>query len=294
MEKGRHIMSLHCPVCVSENRQIDGFDLIAILGLMKEYNWKEIWKRYVAEDADKDSMSMYVEAPRYFVEMHVQKMHRIILSEKFNTNPFFMQQVIQRIIASHAHDLILGKIRNQGIDTGENPICLACSLGNTIIDLIVHKNDPFPERPERAHGNTYVERVENRPLDIYDLSSILYLCQQNLTEKIFRRYAHDQAAPDESDSSVNLSVTVGNYRVDLEFRLMSTDSPRSVPPPGNASVFTIHQVLQRMNFKHASELILKEFDQVGLSVNLEDIEDRFSVSRFINNTALTIHFAKKR
>ena len=85
-------MSLHCPVCENEDRQIDGYDLITILGLMKEYNWRQIWKRYVPQDAETDSISLYVEARRYFAEMHVQKMHRIILSEKFNTNPFFMQQ----------------------------------------------------------------------------------------------------------------------------------------------------------------------------------------------------------
>ncbi|MDQ7782646.1 MAG: hypothetical protein RDU20_07195 [Desulfomonilaceae bacterium] len=271
---------------------VDGFDLITILGLMKEYNWREIWKRYLPRDVETDSISLYVEAPRYFVEMHVQKMERIILSEKFNTNPFFMQQVIQRITASHAHDLILTKIRKQGIDSGDNPICLSCSLGNTIIDLIVNKNDPFPDRINRPYGNSYVERVEQRPLDIYDLSSTLYLCQQNLTEKIFRRYLEGDSTSESSERVVHISTNVGAYRVVLTFRVTSPELLRADPPSVNTSVFTIHQVLQRMNFRHAAELILKEIQCVGLPITLEQIRDRFTLSRRINNTWLEVDFTR--
>ncbi len=271
---------------------IDGFDLITILGLMKEYNWREIWKRYLPGDVETDSISLYVEAPRYFVEMHLQQMQRIILSEKFNTNPFFMQQVIQRIIASHNHDLILTKIRKQGIDAGDNPICLSCSLGNTIIDLIVHKNDPFPETMRQPYGNTHVETVEQRPLDIYDLSSTLYLCQQNLTDKIFQRYLSSDAGGDAPEPAVTISTRVGTYQVDLNFHLVSSDLNRSVPPPVNTSVFTIHQVLQRMNFGHAPTLVLKEMQSVGLPITLDQVNSRFTLSRCINNTWLKVDFTK--
>jgi hypothetical protein len=286
-------MSLQCPVCTKENRSIDGFDLIAVLGLMKEYNWKGIWKRYLPRDAETDSISMYVKAQRYFVEMHVQKMRRVILSEKFNTNPFFMQQVIQRIIASHAHDLILSKIQNQGIDTGDNPICLSCSLGNTIIDLIVNKNDPFPEVTEPTYGKTYVEQTEHRSLDIYDLSSTLYLCQQNLTDVIFRRYGVEEEASDTMGPSVHISAPVGDYRVRLNFRLVATNLEQSILPPGNSSAFTMHQVLQRMNFGHAPSLIHREMEKVGLSVSLEQVNSRFKLSRYINNTSLTLDVSKE-
>ena len=198
-------MSSPCPVCISEQRDIDGFDLITVLGLMKEYNWREIWRRYQTSQDNRDSVSMYFQARNYFLEMHVQKMHRIILSEKFNTNPFFMQQVIQRITASHDHELILSKIRKQGIDGGENPICLSCSMGNMIIDLIVNKNEPFPHPPKAPHGTTEIETKEDRPLDVYDLSSTLYLCQQNLTESIFRRYlVYDNGSRPASDRRVHI------------------------------------------------------------------------------------------
>lgn len=271
---------------------IDGFDLITILGLMKEYNWREIWKRYRPQDGATDSISLYVEAPRHFVEMHIQQMQRIILSEKFNTNPFFMQQVIQRITASHDHDLILTKIKKQGIDSGTNPICLSCSLGSTIIDLIVHKNDPFPETIRRPYGNTRVETIEQRPLDIYDLSSVLYLCQQNLTDKIFRRYLSASATAGASERAVNISTGVGAYQVDLNFRVLTSNLERSDAPLVNASVFTIHQVLQRMNFRHSSTLILKEIQRVGLPVSLDQINDRFTLSQWINNTWLRVDFTR--
>jgi hypothetical protein len=283
-------MTHACPICAIENRSIDGFDLITILGLMKEYNLQEIWRRYLAEGSQEHTISLYVQAERYFLELHVEKMHRIILSEKFNTNPFFMQQVIQRIIASHDHDLIIGKIRNQGIDTGDNPISLSCSLGNTIIDLIVNKNDPFPESADRAHGNTRVETLEKRPLDIYDLSSVLYLCQQNLTDSIFRRYGDQDAAPGEKPApwEVKIQTRVGDYDVCLQFCLISTTDKIFICPPGNVSVSTIHKVLQRMNFRHSPILILKEFREVGLTLHPEQLEREFTLRRFVNNTSLTL------
>jgi hypothetical protein len=235
---------------------------------------------------------MYFQARNYFMEMHIQKMHRIILSEKFNTNPFFMQQVIQRITASHDHDLILRKIKSQGIDSGPNPICLSCSMGNIIVDLIVNKNEPFPETAKAPHGKTEIETKEDRPLDIYDLSSTLYLCQQNLTESIFRRYIKPDNGSEGGGRQVQISTEVGDYDVSLLFRLVQTNQGLSIPPPGNASVATIHQVLQRMNFRHSPELILYELRNVGLAISPEQIRSGFSLHRYINNTALRVDFSR--
>ncbi|MGO9566871.1 MAG: hypothetical protein ACLP5H_04950 [Desulfomonilaceae bacterium] len=287
-------MNLPCPVCLTENRDIDGFDLISVMGLMKEYNWQEIWRRYLPRQAGSDSVSMYVAADRYFIEMHVQKMQRIILSEKFNTNPFFMQQVIQRIIASHDHDLLMNKIQQQGIDTGDNPISLSCSLGNTIIDLIVNRDERRSRKPPAPHGNTHIEMVENRPLDVYDLSSTLYLCQQNLTAAIYKRYQdpENQRDNDPSNHQVTIRTQVGDYEVCLDFRRVSTSSERTILPPGNASVLTIHQVIQRMNFMHSPTLILKELTDVGLSITLEQLHTEFTLRRYINNTALRLDFKR--
>jgi hypothetical protein len=277
-----------CPICVQENRSIDEFDFITVLGLMKEYNWKEIWKRYLSGDKPSDSISLYASSSRYFLELHVQKMRRIILSEKFNTNPFFMQQVIQRMAACHSHDLIMEKIRKQGIDTGENPVSLSCSMGNTIVDFIANKNEPFQARNQTHYGKTPIESQEKRPADIYDLSSTLYLCQQNLTDIVFRRYGNWSGSIPE----VHLNTKVGSYEVNLTVRLRSTEMQLIIPPPGNASVYTIHQVLQRMNFGHAPELILKEMSDVGLAVTWEQVQTNFKLQRFINNTELHIDFRK--
>jgi len=279
------------PVCRSENRLLDGFDLITVLGLMKEYNLHEIWRRYLAGDVQGLNVSMYVEAENYFIEMHLQEMHRIILSEKFNTNPFFMQQIVQRLIAGHPHELIIEKIQHQGIDAGDNPISLSCSMGNIIIDLIVNKNEPFHKQTRLSYGNTFVEKQERRPIDVYDFSSTLYLCQQNLTETIFRRYRDREMEENEtSRPDVNLDTEVGNYHVTLSYHLVSTRENRTVPPPGNASAHTIHQVLQRMNFSHSPVLVLKELRDVGLTINLEQVTSNFSLRRYINNTALKLNF----
>jgi hypothetical protein len=281
-----------CQVTLAENRSIDGFDLIVILGLMKEYNRQEIWRRYAPIEMPAGTISMYVSSEPYFLEMHVQTMERIILSEKFNTNPFFMQQVVQRITAGHDHHLTMEKIRQQGIDAGYNPISLSCSMGNVIIDLIANLTEPLSEATESPHGNTAVETAEKRPLDIYDLSSTLYLCQQNLSDAIFRRYAQPDAKGGGGSASpeVNFSARVGEYNVDLNFHCISTKEERFIPPPGNASVSTIHQVLQRMNFRHSRELILKEMSSVGLSVSARQLETDFVLQRHINNTALKLKF----
>jgi hypothetical protein len=279
-------MHYYYPICRSENREIDGFDLIAILGLMKEFNRKEIWRRYFDEDAKGEGISAYVASKRYFIELHIQQMERIILSEKFNTNPFFMQQLVQRMTASHRHELIVEKIKGQGIDTGENLICLSCSMGNTIVDLIVNKNEPFPEVVRGEYGSTHVEMVEKRPLDTYDFSSILYLCQQNLTDSIFRRYGKP------NEKSVKVNAVVGAYEVALSFYLVRTDEEQVIPPPGNASASTMHQVLQRMNFGHGDVLILKELQDVGLSLDVSAINEAFTLRRLINNTMLQIDFRK--
>ena len=44
-------MNLPSPISLSENREIDGFDLLEVLGLMKEYNRQEIWRRYLPAEA---------------------------------------------------------------------------------------------------------------------------------------------------------------------------------------------------------------------------------------------------
>lgn len=279
------------PVCRRENRPLDGFDFITVLGLMKECNPHEIWRQYLSKDSQAADISMYLEAENYFLEMHVHTMRRVILSEKFNTNPFFMQQVIQRITASHRHELIMEKIRHQGIDTGDNPISLSCSMGNTIIDLIVNRNEPFPEYMEPMYGPTFVEHEERRPIDIYDLSSTLYLCRQSLTDTIFNRYMDTYAMErDPSRPVVSLSARIGAYDVNLKFRYISTREPLSIPPPGNVSAHTIHQVLQRMNFRHGPDLIVKELRNVGLSLTAEQVASSFNLGRFMNNTSLRVRF----
>jgi hypothetical protein len=285
-------MSSVCPISTRENRGIDGFDFISVFGLMKEYNWREIWKRYQPDGDRPNSISMYVAAESYFLELHVQKMQRIILSEKFNTNPFFMQQVIQRITASHDHDLIMEKIKQQGIDTSDNPISLSCSMGNVIIDLIANRNEPFQQKPKRVHGRTPIELLEKRPIDIYDLSSTLYLCQQNRSDSIFKRYLDPDTNPDDNPVVI-LSTRVGDYDVTMRFRCVSTTGHVAVPPPGNASVFTMHQVLQRMNFRHAPELVLQEMTSVGLSVTPEQVATQFRLQRYINNTELELKFQRR-
>ncbi len=281
------------PLCRLEQRQLDGFDMIKVLGLMKEYNLREIWRCYLKKGAPKPRITMYVEAEYYFLELHLQRMERIILSEKFNANPFFMQQVVQRAIASHPHSLILEKIKKQGIDTGDNPIALSCSMGDVIIDLLVNQINPREKNTEASFGATPVEREEQRPLDIYDISSILYLCQHDLTDSIFQRYQDSEHMPPlKARPSVELETCLGEYRVQMSFQYISTKENRVIKPPGNVSTHVLHQVVQRMNFCHPQGLIMKELKAVGLSISPEQIASKFTLSRITNNTWLKMDFEK--
>ncbi len=289
--KDTDYMNAVFPICRIENRQLDGFDMLFALGLIKEYNWKELWKRYLPDNHSNDTISMYGAGALYFMETHIQKMQRIILSEKFNTNPFFMQQVIQRMLAGHSHELILDKIRKQGIDTGDNPVSLSCSMGSTIVDFIAHKNEPFDPPAPGPFGNTAIEKAEQRSLDVYDLSSILYLCQQNLSDAIYKRYG-SLDSNGQLDDEVCVETKVGKYSIKLVFRKGAAAQENACPDPGNISVATLHQVLQRMNFNHPLELIRKEFEAVGVSIESEKLEREFSLSRVINNTSLLVDFQR--
>lgn len=283
------------PLCHQEQRPLDGFDMIKALGLIKEYNLHEIWRCYLKKGATKQRISMYVEAENYFLELHLQRMDRIILSEKFNANPFFMQQVVQRAIASHPHALILEKIRNQGIDTGDSPIALSCSMGDTIVDLLINKIEPGEKNRKKVYGATPVEREEQRALDIYDISSILYLCQQDLTESIFQRYGDaEQERPALPRPTIELETVLGDYNINLSFQCISTKENRVIKPPGNVSTHALHQVVQRMNFRHPDVLIAKELKAIGLWVSIEQISSKFTLTRVMNNTCLRMEFEKSR
>ena len=97
----------------------------------------------------------------------------------------------------------------------------------------------------RKFGTSRVEQEEQRPLDHYDLVSILYLAQQNRTDQVLSRYVPqeilNEGTPDEQVARFNSQA--GDYRVDLLFQRIHNDVPRSIPQRGNVSSSTMHQVV---------------------------------------------------
>ena len=85
---------------------------------------------------------------------------------------------------------------------------------------------------------------------------------------------------------MNLLTRVGDYRVDLIFSAYNLRKRGYVSQPGNISVATMHHILQRMNFRHADNLILKNLENVGVDLPGDKLDTEFSLCRFINNTAL--------
>ena len=112
-----------------------------------------------------------------------------------------------------------------------------------------------------------MEQEEQRPLDHYDLVSILYLAQQNRTEQILTRYVPQEILNEgsEGEKVVRFASPVGAYRVDFFFQRISNDVPREAPPGGNVSTSTMHQVVRRLFAGHNPELTTAELTDRGTS-----------------------------
>ena len=61
-------------------------------------------------------------------------------------------------------------------------------MGTIGVDMVVNRAPKAPEYRFRKFGTSRVEQEEQRPLDHYDVVSILYLAQQNRTGQVLQRY----------------------------------------------------------------------------------------------------------
>jgi hypothetical protein len=254
-------MGVKCWVEEMEGRALDSHDLIAVLGLLKEYDWKEIWRRYSPGGALQGKINMSLTTESYYVEMTLESLTSLAVSPKYQASPNLMQSLIRRILCGHRHGLIVEKLRSYGMPIeDETELNLSCSVGTIGADMLVTRASNAPEYRFRKYGTTRVEQDEQRPLDHYDLVSVLYLAQQNRTDQVLNRYVPqeilNEGTPEEQ--VVRFSSQAGDYQVDFLFQRIRNDVPRSVPQRGNVSSSTMHQVLRRLFAGHAPELTVKE------------------------------------
>jgi hypothetical protein len=288
-------MRAKCLVEELEGRDLDSFDLITVLGLLKEYDWKEIWRRYSPGGAQPGKINLLLSTESYYVEMTLEKLSSLALSPKYQASPNLMQALIRRLLCGHRHSLILDKLRSYGVPIDdENQINLSCSVGTMGADMVVNRHLNAPEYSFRKFGTTRVEQEEQRPLDHYDVVSILYLAQQNRTEQIVNRYVPQEILNEgaEGEKVVRFPSQAGNYQVDFFFQRILNDVPRGVPSRGNVSSATMHNVLRRLYAGHPPELAAKELTDKGILISREEVSQKFDLARILNDNYIEMQFRR--
>jgi len=278
-----------------EGRELDSYDLITVLGLLKEYDWKEIWRRYSPGGALKGRVDLLLSTESYYVELTLESLASLAVSPKYQASPNLMQSLIRRILCGHRHGLIVEKLRNYGVPIEDDTqLNLSCSVGTIGADMVVNLARNAPEYRFRKFGTSRVEQEEQRPLDHYDLVSVLYLAQQNRTDQALSRYVPQEIlnedTPDEQVARFNSQA--GDYRVELIFQRIRNDVPRSIPQRGNVSSSTMHQVVRRLFAGHAPELTAKELTDKGITITPEEMAEEFNLARILNDNHLEMQFKR--
>ncbi|MHB9073910.1 MAG: hypothetical protein ACYC6G_10320 [Desulfobaccales bacterium] len=284
-----------CFVEETEGRELDSYDLITVLGLLKEYDWKEIWRRYSSSAAPQGKINLMLSTESYYLEMTLESLTSLAVSPKYQASPNLMQSLIRRILCGHRHGLIVEKLRGYGVPIAdETQLNLSCSVGTIGADLIVNRVSNAPEYRFRKFGTSRVEQDEQRPLDHYDLVSILYLAQQNRTGQVLNRYVPqeilNEGAPGEQ--VVRFNSEAGTHRVDFFFQMIHNDVPRGVPERGNVSSSTMHQVVRRLFAGHVPELTVKELADKGILITTAEVTGDFTLARILNDNYLEMQFKR--
>jgi hypothetical protein len=285
-------MRTKCHIEEIEQRELDSYDLIEVLELFNEHNLKEVWRRYCCESPDGKVISLHPEIEGYFIQMDVQTLTSLALSAKFNTTPHTIQAFIRRVLCGHRHDLILSKLAGHGL-TVSNPqeINLSLSVGDIALDLACNRLQDAPEYRFRRFGTTRVEQDELRPLDYYDVVSILYFASQNLTDHIISHYVRQELLNEgtEAEKVVRINTQAGDYQVSLYFERITNDVPRQIPERGNVSLVTMHQVLTRLFARHPLALAAKELNQKAIRLSEAEMAREFTLERIMNDNYLSLH-----
>jgi hypothetical protein len=286
-------MGAKCWVEEMERRELDSYDLITVLGLLKEYDWKEIWRRYQPGGSLKGRIDLHLSTESYYVELTLESLASLAVSSKYQASPNLMQSLIRRILSGHRHNLIAQKLQNYGVPIEDDThLNLSCSVGTIGADMVVNRVSNAPEYRFRKFGTSRVEQEEQRPLDHFDLVSILYLAQQNRTDQVLNRYVAQEILNEGTaeEQVVRFDSQAGDYQIGLVFQRIHNDIPRSVPQRGNVSSSTMHQVVRRLFAGHAPELTVNELTDKGIIITPEEMGGGFTLARILNDNYLEMQF----
>ena len=73
-------MEGRCLVEATEQRELDSYDLITILGLLKEHAFKEIWRRYSPDGGPVGKLNFPLNLESYYVEMTLESLTGLSVS----------------------------------------------------------------------------------------------------------------------------------------------------------------------------------------------------------------------
>jgi hypothetical protein len=288
-------MATKCWVEEMEGRDLDSYDLITVLGLLKEYDWKEIWRRYSPGGAQKNRIDLQLSTESYYVEMTLESLVSLAVSPKYQASPNLMQSLIRRILCGHRHSLIVEKLRGYGVPIAdETQLDLSCSVGTLGADMVIIRHSNAPEYRFRKFGTSRVEQEEQRPLDHYDVVSVLYLAQQNRTDQVLRRYVPQEILNESpvEEHVVRFDSMAGDYHVEFLFQRIHNDVSRSIPQRGNVSSSTMHQVVRRLYASHPMGLTVQELTDKGIIITTEEMAEEFSLARILNDNHLEMTFKR--
>lgn len=288
-------MQAKCQIEELEGRGLDAYDLITVLGLLKEYDWKEIWRRYGPGGAISAKINLMLSTEACYVEMTLERLDSLALSSKYQASPNLMQSLIRRLLCGHRHGLIADKLKAYGVPIeDENQFNLSCSVGTLGVDMVVNRPAHAPEYRFRKFGTSRVEQDEQRPLDHYDVVSILYLAQQNRTSQVIQRYVPQEILNDgaEEEQIVRFTSQAGEYEVDFFFQRIHNDVPRGVPARGNVSSATMHNILRRLFAGHAPELTVRELADKGIVITADEVNRGFDLARILNDNLIEMQFKR--
>jgi hypothetical protein len=285
-------MTTQCHIEEIENRELDFYDLVEVLELFKEHNLKEIWRRYCCTSPDSNVISLNLETEGYVIETDVQILTSLALSAKYNTTPNILQGFIRRVLCGHRHELILSKLASYGLKVS-NPeeINLSLSVGDIALDFLCRRLQDAPEYRFQRFGTSRVEQDELRPLDYFDVVSILYFASQNLTDHVIRHYVPQEILEEgsEAEKIVRINTVAGDHRIALTFERITNDIPRQIPSRGNVSLVTMHQFLTRLMARHPSALLVRELNKKGIRLTEEEMAHEFILERTINDNHISLH-----
>jgi hypothetical protein len=286
-------MRTKCQVEEQEGRELDSYDMITVLGLLKEYDWKEIWRRYGPGSGQSGKIDLMLSTEGYYVELTLEMLTSLALSPKYQASPNLMQSLIRRLLCGHRHGLIIEKLKSYAVAIeDENQINLSCSVGTIGADMVVNRHPKAPEYRFRKFGTTRVEQDEQRPLDHYDAVSILYLAQQNRTSQVLQRYVPQEFLNEgtEGEQVVRFPSQAGDHQVDFFFQRIHNEVPRGVPARGNVSSATMHNVVRRLHAGHDPGLIVKELADKGIIISQDEIAQGFDLARILNDNYIEMQF----